>query len=146
MCLNWYGPAAAGRGWTAYAPLGGLHQSGWAAVGWFAAGAVIVAVAVCGLWLLATVTHDSPALPVAGEVVTVGLGIIATIALLARLVLQPGLGVGLPNAAVDLLLPAYLGPLFAIVMTSGAWLATADERTDAEYSRPGEIELRALPE
>lgn len=123
-----------------------LHQSGWASVGWFAAASVVLALAVCGYWLLATVTHDSPALPVAAEVVTIGLGLIASISLLSRLVFQPGLGIGLPNEAVDLLVTAYLGPLFAVVLTVGAWLATADERTEAPYSQPGDIELRPLPE
>jgi len=123
-----------------------LHTTGWAAVGWLALAATILAIAVCLLWLLATVTHDSPALPVAGEVITIGVGLIASIALLSRLVFQPGLGIGLPNPAVDLLLPAYLGPLFAIALTVGAWMATADERTEAPYSQPSEIELRALPE
>jgi hypothetical protein len=141
MSLDWYEP-----GVIYFAGGGDLHVTGWAAVGWFALAATILTIAVCLFWLLATVTHDSPALPVAAEVVTIGLGLIAVIALLSRLVFQPGLGIGLPNEAVDLLLPAYLGPLFAIALTVGAWLATADERTEAPYSQPGEIELRPIPE
>jgi hypothetical protein len=147
MFVNWYGRGDQAVSFGSLDRLGPLgHQSGWAAVGWFAAASVVVALAVCGYWLLATVTHDSPALPVAGEVVTIALGIVASLALLSRLVFQPGLGIGLPNEAVELLLPAYLGPLFAIAVTVGAWLATADERTEAPYSRPGDIELRPLPE
>jgi hypothetical protein len=146
MFLDWYEPSAGATGSTAYAPVGDLHQTGWASVGWFAAAMVVVTLAVGGYWLLATVTHDSPAMPVASEVVTVALGVIASIALLSRLVFQPGLGIGLSNQAVDLLLPAYLGPLLALTLTAGTWIALADERTDAPYSQPGEIELRALPE
>jgi hypothetical protein len=148
MFLNWYdGHVLVQFGGVDQGPATSIgHHSGWAAVGWLAAACVVAAVGVCGYWLLATVTHDSPAIPVAGEVITIGLGMIASIALLSRLVFQPGLGVGFPNEAVDLLLPAYLGPLLAITLTVGAWLATADERTEAPYSQPGEIELRPLPE
>ncbi len=144
MSLRWYEPGGSAAVFGDQLPE--LHTTGWAAVGWFALAATIFAIVVCLLWLLATVTHDSPALPVAGEVITIGLGLIAAIALLSRLVFQPGLGIGFANEAVALQLPAYLGPLFAIALTVGAWLATADERTDAPYSQPGEIELRPIPD
>lgn len=137
LFCDWYDPNV---------PAVGAHDTGWRAVGWFAAAISLLAIGVCLAWLFATVTHDSPAIPVASEVITIGLGLIASIALLSRLVLQPGLGVGLGNAEVDLLWPAYAGPLLAVVMTVGAWLAVADERTDAPYSQPGEIELRPIPE
>ncbi len=127
MFLDWYGPAEGGSGWS---------EAGWPGVA-----AVVLTILMCGYWLLATVTHDSPAIPVAGEVVTVVLGLIASIALLLRLVFQPD-----SNELTDLLLPAYLGPLLAITLTAGAWLAMADERTEAAYSQPGDIELRPLPE
>jgi hypothetical protein len=148
LLLDWYDardPAAAGGRITTYAPIDG-HTTGIASVGWFAAGMALLAVVVCLAWLFATVTQESPALPVAGEVTTIALGLLASIGLLSRLVFQPGLGVGLGNAQVDLLVPAYIGPALAVLLTVGAWKATADERTDAPYSQPGEIELRPIPE
>lgn len=137
LFCDWYDPAV---------PVPGAHDTGWRAVGWFAAAMAVLTIGVCLAWLFATVTHDSPAIPVAAEVTTIGLGLITSIALLSRLVFQPGLGVGLGNAEVDLLWPAYVGPLLAVVTTAGAWMATADERTEAPYSQPGEIELRPIPE
>lgn len=134
MFLDWYEP----RGFY-FGSVG--PESGWSGVGWFAVGSVVLTILVCGYWLLATATHDSPAIPVAGEVVTVVLGAITSLALLARLVFQPG-----PNALTELELGAYLGPALAIALTAGAWIAMADERTEAAYSQPGDIELRPLPE
>jgi len=145
LFVDWYEPATP-SGWTAYAPGSEWHETGIASVGWFAAGIALITIVVALLWLFATVTHDSPALPVAGEVTLIGLGLITTVALGARLVLQPGLGIGLPNSGVDLLVAAYLGPALAGLLTAGAWVATADERTEAPYSQPGDIELRAIPE
>lgn len=127
-------------------PVPGAHHTGWASVGWFAAGVTALAIAVCLGWLAVTVTQVSPALPVGLDVLTVFLGIIASLSLLLRLVLQPGLGVGLGNAEVDLLAWAYVGPLLAVAMTAGAWRALADERTEAASSQPGDIELRPIPE
>ncbi len=124
----------------------GVHTMGWSAVGWFAAGITAITIIVALFWLFATTTQDSTALPVSGDIVTILLGILTSIALLSRLVLQPGLGIGLGNADVDLRLTAYLGPLLAIVLTAGAWRALADERTEAPYSQPGDIELRPIPE
>jgi hypothetical protein len=139
MFLDWFAPHAA-------ATLSGFHETGWTALGWFAAGIVAIAILLTLLWLFATVTQQSTALPVAGGVVTIAVGGITAIAVLSRLVFQPGLGVGLGNAAVDLQAPAYIGALLAILIPVGAWQAIADERTEAPYSQPGEIELRAIPE
>ncbi|MBI5107057.1 MAG: hypothetical protein HZB46_19105 [Solirubrobacterales bacterium] len=66
---------------------------------------------------------------------TPGLGILIVLVLLGRVLLQPGLGIGAPNELVDIEPWAWLGVVLAACIPAGAWLALADERTDAPESR-----------
>jgi hypothetical protein len=81
------------------------------------------------------VRRTSPAWPVGGSVLTSAVGWITFLVLLIRVATQPDLGIaGLPNAAVTVELPAYLGLVCAAAIPLGAWLALRDERTDAPES------------
>jgi hypothetical protein len=110
------------------------HESGIRALGWLAALLLLAAITLAIALAVATATQRAPAVPVVLGVLTVALGILATLAILVRLVLQPGLGVDAGNADVDLRWPAYAGLLAALLLTAGAWRAMGDERTDAPDS------------
>jgi hypothetical protein len=118
----------------------GLHTSGWSALGW---PFVILLVAIAGLaaWLVFVTVTDGPvSRQVAAAVLTASAGAIVLLILIVRLALvQPGLGARLPDAAVSVKLPAYLGLAALAALVAGAWLAIADERTGApgsEYTPP----------
>ena len=112
----------------------GQHESGIASLGWFAELWLLLAIIGALLLAFVTVTQRPTAFPVVVAVLTVFLGAFATIAILARLIFQPTLGVDAGAGDVEVELPAYLGLLSAMMITVGAWLATADERTDAAES------------
>ena len=113
----------------------GAHESGIRSLGWLAALVLVTAIGL-GLTLAWTTLTNRPAgLSVTLAVLTTVFGVFATIAILVRLVLQPGLGVEAGNADVDLQLPAWLGLALAVLLTAGAWRTMADERTDARESR-----------
>lgn len=111
-----------------------LHTSGWGTLGWFVDVLLVLAIAGAGT-LVATTVHRGPvARPIAAAVLTSFVGAIAFVVLLLRVLTQPGLGVDAPNFLVEVKLPAYLGLLCALAIAIGAWLAMADERTDAPES------------
>jgi hypothetical protein len=122
-----------------------LDAAGWTSLGWFPAALIALAIAACLGWMFVTVTHDSPAVPLAGTIGTFAAGLFATIAILARLVFQPGLGVGLPNVIVEVRWPAYAGLAAAVAIVLGAWLAVRDERIGQAPSSAPEVELRPIP-
>lgn len=113
----------------------GAHESGIRSLGWFATLLMLAAIVATLGMVFASVTQRAAAVPVIGAVLTSFLGIFATLAILVRLVAQPGLGVDAGNADVDVALPAYLGLLAAAAMAGGGWRAMADERTDTADSR-----------
>lgn len=137
MFLNWFGVDGRAAGWKAYAPLGshGVHQSGWGSLGWPVD--LLVCVAIFGGLALSymTVKRASPAFPIGAAVLTWALGSLIFLVLLLRVLLQPSLGAGLPNAAVTVQLPAYLGLLFAGLIPLGGFLSLRDERTDSAEAR-----------
>ena len=110
------------------------HESGIRSLGWLATLLVLAAIALAVASAVVTAAQRAPALPVVLGVLTVAFGILATTAILVRLVLQPGLGVGAGNADVDLRWAAFAGLLAALTLTAGAWRSMADERTDAPDS------------
>jgi hypothetical protein len=123
-----------------------LAESGWSALGW-ALVALLVLTALGGIvtWLL-SVTAAPAATPVAGEVITTAVGIIATLVLLVRLAIaQPSLDVGLPDGQIDVLAPAWLGLGCVLLITAGCWYAMSDERTEAAHSALGDIPVRPAP-
>ena len=113
----------------------GQHESGIRSLGWFAALLLLVAIGLALALAWTTLTNRPAGLSVSLAVLTTVFGILATLAILVRLILQPGLGVEAGNADVDIRLPAWLGLATAFLLTAGAWRAMADERTDARESR-----------
>lgn len=87
---------------------------------------VLVALVLCALTLVVlTVTSRTVAMACSAATITVGIGAIALLLVLYRVVLdEPG-----PNAAVTVDLGAYLGLLLVFAVVAGAWRALADERT-----------------
>jgi hypothetical protein len=121
------------------------EATGWGSLGWFAAALIALAILVALTSVVLALKEESPALPLAGEVLTCVLGLAATLAIAFRLVFQPGLDVGAPDPYVTILGPAWLGLLFAAVLTAGGWIALKDERTDAPPSPQPDVELRPIP-
>ena len=113
----------------------GQHESGIRSLGWFAVLLILIAVGLALALAWTTLTNRPAAVPVVIAVLTTAFGIFATIAILVRLVLQPGLGVEAGNADVDIQLPAWLGLVSAFLLTAGAWRSMADERTETSLSR-----------
>ena len=117
-----------------------LHLSGWTSLGW-ALLVLVLVVLVLALWLAAsTLFAATVSQPVAAGVLLSAVGTIALVVLLVRVTIaQPGLGVGAPDAAVAVQLPAYLGLVAMAAIVAGGWLSMADERTGApesEYPPP----------
>jgi hypothetical protein len=112
----------------------GAHESGIRALGWFATIVLLATIVVALALAFFTVTQRAVAVPVMLAVFTSLLGFAAVVAILVRLIAQPGLGVGAGNADVEVELPAYLGLLAAIAIAFGAWRSMADERTDSRES------------
>jgi hypothetical protein len=134
LFADWFGLAPAARG-------NGDHQeSGWAALGWALDVLLVVAIAAGLATALTVALRQTPAWSVAAGVLTAGLGTIAFLVLLLRVVLfQPGFGAGLPNELVDVQAAAYVGLVFCALIPVGGMLALRDERTgapDSAYTPP----------
>jgi hypothetical protein len=112
-----------------------LHLSGWTSLG-FVMVVMLLVVLVLAVWLAAsTLFAASVSQPVAAGVLLSAVSAVAFVALLVRVtILQPGLGVGLPDEDVAVQLPAYLGLAAMAVIVLGGWRSMADERTDAPES------------
>jgi hypothetical protein len=112
-----------------------LHTSGWTAVGWMVLVALVVVLVLAG-WLVVATAIDAPvSRQIAAAVLTASAGVVVLAILALRVtVVQPGLGAGLPDEAVAVKLPAYLGLVALAALVVGAWLAIADERTGAPES------------
>lgn len=120
--------------------------TGYSSLGWFLV-ALLVLCALGGL-LLAALTASTrlpDAFPVAVQVTLAPFASLTTLVLLVVLLLQPGLGAGLPNAAVSLQWPAYVGLLAQLALAAGAWRSMSDERTDARHSAYTPPPARPVP-
>ena len=113
----------------------GQHESGIRSIGWFAALLLVIAIALALTLAWTTLTNRPAAVPVVMAVLTTVFGILGTIAVLTRLVLQPGLGVDAGNADVDVQLPAWLGLASILLLTVGGWKSMGDERTDTREAQ-----------
>jgi len=122
------------------------HLSGWTSLG-FAMLVLLLVVLVLAVWLAAsTLFAASVSQPVAAGVLLSAVSAVAFLALLVRVtILQPGLGVGLPDEAVEVQLPAYLGLAAMAVIVIGGWRSMADERTDSPESAYTPPPARAAP-
>ncbi len=121
-------------------------QSGYAALGWFVVALLVVA-ALGGVVLaaLTAIPRMPDAYAVAVQVLLTPFALLVTLVLLVELLLQPGLGVGAPNAAVGLEWPAYAGLLATALIFVGAWRSMADERTDARHMQVTPPPARPAP-
>jgi hypothetical protein len=100
---------------------GDTSQSAWQA---FSVTLVpLVLIALLGITLLATtVFQRTQAYPVAAQVFTFSVGVIASIWMLVRLINPPG-----PNFAADRLWGAWVGTACVLAITAGAWGSLRDE-------------------
>jgi hypothetical protein len=117
LFLDWFEPADA-------------PETGWESLGWLALLPLVVTIALGLALVVATVAERTPALPLALGVIVVPWALLACLAIVVRLIAQPG-----ANAVVEVLWPAYLGLAGAAAALAGAWIALADERTDTKQSR-----------
>jgi hypothetical protein len=111
------------------------HVSGWTSLGWVMI-VVLLAVIVLAMWLAAsTLFAAAVSQPVAAGVLLSAVGSLALGALVVRVaVVQPDLGIGLPDELVAVRWPAYLGIAALAVVVAGGWISMGDERTDAPES------------
>ena len=137
LFLPWFG----GEPLT-YAPVGELpsdfaeqRESGWAALGWLALVPLVATIALGIALVVTTVFERTPAVPLAIGVMTVPWALLAVLAILVRLIAQPGLGIGVADVYVQVRWPAYLGLAGVVAVLAGAWRALADERTDTTEAR-----------
>jgi len=127
-----------GLPWFAYEgpPTGAAPtETGIGGLGWAVVAVLLLAVLAVLAFVAATAAERSPEAPIALNVVAVALGLVAVLVLAARLVIEPGLGVGASDAQVALRPAAWLGLAAAATMLVGAWRAMADERTDTAEAR-----------
>jgi uncharacterized integral membrane protein len=111
------------------------HLSGWTSLGW-ALLVLVLVVLVLAVWLAAsTLFAATVSQPVAAGVLLSAVATVTFVALVVRVTIaQPGLGIGVPDEAVAVQLPAYLGLAAMATIVTGGWLSVADERTGAPES------------
>jgi hypothetical protein len=118
LFLDWFGLA------------GHAADSGWGGLGWLALVPLVVTIMLGLALVVATVAGRTPALPLALGVLTVPWALLAVLAIIVRLIAQPG-----PDADVDVRWPAYLGLAGVVAVLLGAWRAIGDERTNTAEAR-----------
>jgi hypothetical protein len=148
LFLDWFQPELQPRITETSGRLVGAepHLSGWTSLGWLMV-VLLLATIVLAVWLAAsTLFAATVSQPVAAGVLVSAVGVITFVALLVRVtILQPGLGIGLPDELVDVRLPAYLGIAASAVIAAGGWISMADERTDAPESATTPPPARPAP-
>ena len=112
----------------------GQHESGIRSLGWFAVLLLVIAIACALANAFFTLTQRATGLPIVFSVLTFTFGVLATLAVIVRLVWQPHLGVDAVRADVDIELWGWLGLLAVIAIGAGGWISVLDERTDAPES------------
>lgn len=125
---------------------GGVSRSGWSSLGWGLVVLLVAVMAVAAVMVVSTVARAKPAIIVGSAVTTAVVGIVTLpIALLRVLVTQPDLDLGLGNGDVTIQTAGYLGILALALITAGAWITLADERTDAPESAYTPPPARPVP-
>jgi hypothetical protein len=84
-----------------------------------------------------TASHRSPALPVAGSVITFTLGTVATLLVFYRILNQPG-----PNEFIQVRLGAFLGFLAVLAIAVGGYRSMRDEEWE---DAPVPTDVRPTP-
>jgi len=135
MFLDWYGLDVA---------FGALDRLDLGATAWQAFGVIDIVLSLVVLLGLATLASQligrGPALPVALEVITSTVALIALLLVAYRIINQPG-----PNDLVDVKLGAWLGLLATAGVFWGAWKAMSDERPRPADPPAPEPERRPTP-
>jgi hypothetical protein len=125
---------------------GGVSRSSWSSLGWGLVVLLVAVMAVAAVMVVSTVARAKPAIIVGSAVTTAVVGIVTLpIALLRVLVTQPDLDLGLGNGDVTIQTAGYLGILALALITAGAWITLADERTDAPESAYTPPPARPVP-
>jgi hypothetical protein len=125
---------------------GGVSRSGWSSLGWGLVVLLVAVMALAAVMVVSTVARAKPAIIVGSAVTTAVVGIVTLpIALLRVLVTQPDLDLGLGNGDVTIQTAGYLGILALALITAGAWITLADERTDAPESAYTPPPARPVP-
>jgi hypothetical protein len=146
LFLDWFGlDPGAFPGPFAKVVAAALAKDGWSSLGWFMVLILVVAILLAGWLVVAALRSDSVAQAVAAAVLTGAYGTLAFVVLAVRVVTQPDLGIGAPNAVVNVRAGAYLGLLFCALLAIGGWVTLADERTDAPESRVTPPDARPVP-
>lgn len=124
-----------------------LAESGWSTLGWLLVLMLLVAiVGGFGLVALTLTERDTPVLPVVAAVTVTTWSLFTAFVLFLRLTLfQPGLSVGLDDADVNVLGPAWFGLLGLVAIAAGGWLTLRDDRLDSPLSAPPEVTVRPTP-
>lgn len=144
LFLDWYDLVAQGTGVgfvdrSIERTLDQISTSGWSSLGWFTLLVLTICI-VAGLILcVLTVAGVADGYVLPPAVVLAVLGKPALLVLLVVVVVQPGLGVGAPNDAVELTAAGWLGIACAVLLVGGGLLSIRDERTtgsDRVYSPP----------
>ena len=133
LFLNWFSGA-------------GVSASGWSTLGWALVALLAIVLALTVVVVGAAATGAKPAIAVGAIVIDVALSAVTLlIALIRVLITQPALDRGLPNSAVSVQAPGYLGLAALALITVGCWRAMADERVDAPESAYTPPPPRPLP-
>jgi hypothetical protein len=117
LFLDWFEPADG-------------PETGWESLGWLALLPLVVTIALGLAVVVATIAERTPSVPLALGVTVVPWTLLAFLAIVVRLIAQPG-----ADASVEVLWPAYLGLAGVAATLGGAWFALADERTHARHAR-----------
>ena len=119
LFLPWYtvAEAAAGTGWTAYAPLATATTTGWESLSFLDVILALIALFAIAL-LVVTTTQSASAVPIAMDAVLTLAGIIATLLVLIRVIWLPGDADG-REWAIWLALAASLGIVVGPLPSAG---------------------------
>jgi hypothetical protein len=132
LFLNWYGIGASFEtpigNFSASADIGAWDHQGLLGT---LANLIVLAAAVGAVGLaILTATSRTVALPVAASALTAGLGILAVVMVLGRMLFQPGV-----NEAVDLKFGIWLALIGAVGVAFGGWQSMQEEGTTFEGAR-----------
>jgi hypothetical protein len=138
LSLDWFEEQPPRDGRNLAAPVlaaGDPSATGWASLGWPVVLLLVVAIALAAWLVVSTAGDASVGQPVMAAVLLSAWAPLALLVVLVRVtVAQPGLGAGLPDAAVAVRPAAYAGLAALALVVAGAWRSIADERTGAPES------------